>query len=69
MNREQFLEWKENKVTQAVMLAVVNRVELAKEELVASDNPAYDQFVRGMIRAFREVLDVNLDDVQEEKSE
>lgn len=43
------------------------RVEEAKEHLVANrDSAEYDAFLRGMIRAFREVMTVRVEDVLEE---
>lgn len=53
-------------MTEAVKEAIRARVEDAKEELVGNGFGAseFDQFTRGMIKAFREVLDVKLEDVK-----
>jgi hypothetical protein len=66
VNREKFQEWERSPVTLAVKAAILERIEAAKEELVSNafGSTDFDQFTRGMIKAFREVLDVQLDDVK-----
>ena len=70
MPREQqqrFQEWKENQVTKDFMQAVGQRIEGAKEHLVPSTNShEYDLFMKGVIHAYREVLDVKLENLLEE---
>ena len=65
MPREQqqrFQEWKENQVTKEFLVAIHNRVVGALENLAVETNShEYDMFMKGMIRAYREILDVNLD--------
>lgn len=65
MPREQqqrFQEWRENPVTNEVFDAIKARVLGALENLSVSTNThEYDLFLKGMILAYREVLDVNLD--------
>jgi hypothetical protein len=48
-----------------------NRLAQATEEVVSnlSENKDYDVFLKGMIRAFREVLEVKLADVTVEEDE
>ncbi len=68
---EQWQEWKNSNVTLAVMMQIQERIEEAKDQLVGPSNDRdFDQFVKGMIRAFQEVLDVKLDfDIQEETTD
>ena len=62
VNPEQWVEWKRNNVTEAVMLQVQDRIEEAKELLCGVSNDRdFDQYIKGMIRAFSEVLDVQLE--------
>jgi uncharacterized membrane protein YheB (UPF0754 family) len=58
-------------VTEAVKAEVRNRLAQATEEVVSnlSENKDYDVFLKGMIRAFREVLEVKLADVTVEEDE
>jgi hypothetical protein len=67
VNKELFREWKNHPVTKAMEVAVVNRVEEAKEALVNRQAP--DEWVRGMIHAFREVLAIEFDEVKEKEDE
>ena len=69
VNPEQWAEWKRNNVTEAVMLQVQDRIEEAKELLCGVGNDRdFDQYIKGMIRAFSEVLDVQLE-IEEEEDE
>ena len=64
VTREEFLQWKDSPVTKAVMATVEYRIEEAKEILAASAGvePDADRMCVGMIRAFREVLDISFED-------
>ena len=65
---EQWQEWRENKVTSAVMDQVKFRIEETSEKLTGPSNDRdFDQFLKGMIWAFNEVLDVQLDITTEEE--
>jgi hypothetical protein len=45
-----------------------NRIEDSKEQLLGANNDRdFDQYVKGMVRAFMEVLDVRLDLTTEEE--
>lgn len=62
LNPEAWQEWQRNSVTAAVMDQIRARIEDAKEQLIGPSNDRdFDQFVKGMIRGFQEVLDVQLD--------
>jgi uncharacterized membrane protein YheB (UPF0754 family) len=71
VNQELFREWEKHPVTEAVKAEVRNRLAQATEEVVSnlSENKDYDVFLKGMIRAFREVLEVKLADVTVEEDE
>ena len=65
---EAWAEWQRNNVTLEVMEQVRNRIEEAKDQLVGPSNDRdFDQFVKGMIRGFTEVLEVQLDLTTEEE--
>ena len=67
---EQWQEWQKNSVTLEVMEQVRSRIEEAKDQLVGPSNDRdFDQFVKGMIRGFTEVLEVQLDLTTEEEYE
>ena len=68
VNREQFLEWESHPVTAAVKQVVKERIEQATSLVVngPSNSQEFDQFMKGMIRAFNEVLDVQLEEISEE---
>ena len=67
---EQWQEWQRNDVTEAVMDQIRVRIEEAKEQLVGPSNERdFDQFVKGMIRGFQEVLEVQLDTSEEDSED
>lgn len=67
---EAWQEWQRNSVTLEVMEQVRSRIEEAKDQLVGPSNDRdFDQFVKGMIRGFTEVLEVQLDLTTEEEYE
>ena len=67
---EQWQEWKRSDVTQAVMDQIRERIEEAKDQLLGSNNDRdFDQYVKGMVRGFSEVLEVQLDLPTEEDEE
>lgn len=67
---EQWQEWRRNSVTMAVMDQIRARIEDAKDQLIGASNERdFDQYVKGMIRGFTEVLDVKLDLTTEEEDE
>ena len=67
---EQWQEWKRSDVTLAVMAQIQDRIDEAKELLIGASNERdFDQYIKGMIRAFTEVLDVRLDFTTEEEEE
>ena len=59
---EQWQEWVKNSVTIQVMDQIRRRIEDSKEQLLGPSNDRdFDQFVKGMIRGFNEVLEVQLE--------
>ena len=70
VNNEQWQEWKRSNVTEAVMVQIGDRIKAAQENLAGPSNDRdYDQFLKGMIWAFSEVLDVKLEVTTEEENE
>ena len=56
LNKEQVSQWQKNDVTAGLKDAIVERMDGIMGEIVESGDPAYDAMLKGMIRAFREVL-------------
>jgi hypothetical protein len=46
---------------------MAERVAESKEVLVSSDNPDFDRFIKGMIRAYKEVLEFEIEFATEEE--
>ena len=70
LSPEAWQEWQRNSVTEAVMDQIKVRIEDAKDQLVGPSNDRdYDQFVKGMIRGFQEVLDVQLETFEEDSED
>lgn len=63
----EFISWKQDPVTKAFFMAIIDRIEEAKETLSikAGFDTAEDNYFRGFIRAYREALDFRIDDLQE----
>jgi len=60
-------DWQANPVTKAFYQAAIERIEDAKEVLStqAGLELSEDNFLRGFIRAYREMFDFRIDDLQE----
>lgn len=69
MNKSQFSEWKSHPVTEALNNAVDDRINELKERLVNSFDPEEDRFLKGMIRAFREILQIEPEDLGEDETD
>lgn len=67
VSANEFNDWRSNQVTKAFFLAITERIEDAKEILAtqAGLDLNEDNFLRGFIRAYREVLMFRIDDLQE----
>ena len=63
IKHEQWLEWKNHPVTSELREAVRERVNEVTEHVMnsASNTRDFDQFCKGMVRAFTEVLDYKPD--------
>lgn len=66
-SQSDFDSWKQDSVTKAFFLAIVDQIEQSKEYLStqAGLNSAEDNFHRGYIRAFQDALLFRIDDLQE----
>ncbi len=66
VTKEEYLDWKNNPVTQALFSSIAARVNDGAKELAGSAgiNPLDDRFKCGMIAAFQEVLVVELDELE-----
>jgi len=65
LSRSDFDNWRQDNVTKAFYLAMVERIEEAKEVLSnqAGFNAVEDSYYRGFIRAYREALEFRIDDL------
>jgi len=61
ISKEMWVEWKNHPVTKVRNQAINQRITDCQEEILKSENPDYDKMVKGMVRAFREVLEVELE--------
>lgn len=67
VTKEEWLDWKRNPVTKAFYDAVEERIEDAKDMLSSSAgvDPTTDNFYRGFINAYREMLNFRIEDLDE----
>ena len=66
MLREQLQSWQENQVTQEQSKVIQDRIVEVAEEILTSRDGQYDLYLKGMVRAFREILDWDPEVVDEE---
>lgn len=70
INKEQWIEWKRNRVTQELEKSIQSRIEDCIETLTSKVNDRdYDTFIKGMIHGLREVLDIRFGEDSEDKEE
>ncbi len=67
VSRSDFESWKADPVTKAFLFATKERIEDAKDVLSvqAGLNPEQDNYLRGLIQAYREMQEFRIDDIQE----
>lgn len=67
VSKSDFNDWYQNPVTKAFFEACRNRVDDAKDTLaaVAGLDSNEDNMLRGMIRAYSEIPDFRIDDLEE----
>ena len=65
LRKRQVAEWLESPVTEALKQAVAERVNDCAEEILRSTDPDYDRTIKGMVHAFREVLEWEPETVEE----
>lgn len=65
ITKSEWQDWKQNNVTRAFLAAVDMRVEDAKDILSVSagQEPDQDNYFRGFIAAYREMLEFRVDDL------
>lgn len=65
ITKSEWQDWKQNNVTRAFMAAVDMRVDDAKDILSVSagQEPDQDNYFRGFIAAYREMLEFRVDDL------
>lgn len=64
VSKEDFLEWRNNRVTKAVFETIEQRIQDAREILgnTAGDDPVADRYLVGMIRGFSEIKEITYED-------
>lgn len=67
INKEEFIDWQKNPVTQAVFAAIVEKINLGATELSysAGVSPEEDRYKCGMIGAYRSMLSIEFDELEE----
>ena len=60
ISREQVNEWESHPVTAALRFAVRERIQEASDKVMMSSDPDFDRFIKGMVHAFKEVLDMEI---------
>lgn len=67
VTKEDFVAWKLNPVTVAIFQAMKDKIDdkLVGLEHSAGLDPLYDRFNCGMIQAFKDVLSINFDEVED----
>lgn len=67
ISQSEFYSWKTEPITEAFFEAARIRVEEAKDVLSvqAGMDSAQDNYLRGLIQAYRELQDFRIDDLQE----
>ena len=63
------MQWENHPVTKALKGAIQERIDEAKDALVNSSDEEFDRFVKGMIRAFREVQAMEVTPLEEGEDE
>ena len=67
VNKQEFLDWRENEVTSKVMLEISQRVAAIRNALEgqAGEDNLRDRFLAGQARAYRNILEIEFDDVEQ----
>jgi hypothetical protein len=67
ISKDDFYLWKSEPITQAVFEACEMRIEDGKNTLAgqAGLDPIFDSYVRGMIKAYAEMLQITVEDIEE----
>ena len=61
INKDDWIVWKSDYVTKEVFKEVQRRLEAAREENDSMSDIEYTSFLRGMIHAFKEVLNIDIE--------
>ena len=65
LNKELWHEHLSHPVTKAIKDIIAERIAESKDAIVASSDAEFDRFVKGMIWAFNEVLEIKPDLIDE----
>jgi hypothetical protein len=66
LDKEDFLEWKKLDVTKLVFASIVERIKDGMDELSVSAgvDQLQDRFKAGMLHAYRQILDMSIDETE-----
>ena len=66
ITKEDFIDWKNNPVTQAFFVSLAEKINLGATELSysAGSNPSEERFKCGMIAGYRAILDVEMEELE-----
>lgn len=67
ISKDDFYLWKNEPITQAVFEACQMRIDEGKDTLAtqAGLDPIFDSYVRGIIKAYSEMLRITVEDIEE----
>lgn len=67
ISKDDFVLWKNDPITMAVFEACALRIEDGKNTLAgqAGLDPIFDSYVRGIIKAYSEMLGITVEDIEE----
>jgi hypothetical protein len=67
LRQDEWVEWLAHPATLALKRAVATRIEEIAEQILGNrDDPSYDTFLKGMVRAYREFLEAKPDMMDDE---
>ena len=66
MTKSEFIDWKNSQVTQEILKAIYQRVELGRDELesTAGFEPLLDSQRVGRLAAYRDILNVSYEEFE-----
>jgi hypothetical protein len=69
MRKEQWLEWRDHPVTLVLKDVVKERIAESTSQVLNSNDPEFDRVLKGIVRAYNELLDWEPEITEEETDE